>query len=279
MSIEELLKAMLSGAGPTGKGEQGAPSPLADLLGGALRGSQGPADLSRLLGGLLGGGADQEQAGIVEQTGLPAGLVQSALALVAGKLLAGRRAGAGQVESGVGGAVSLDDLLETMRSQGTVEENALRASGLPQELAAKTGIELPKAIQAIQAILALLTGKSAAKAPRRRSTAKSAEKGSTAKPRSAGRSSTPKAKSGQAPAGASKSSRAKKTDETAPTTPKKRSSTARTEQPAAKPNTRSRSTRTEEPATRPASRSRRPKTEEKPAEGLDDLLDKWEVTG
>ncbi len=279
MSIEELLKAMLGSAGPTGKGEQGVPNPLADLLGDILGGSQDPADLSGLLGGPLGGGADQEQAGIVEQTGLPAGLIQSALALVAGKLLAGRRAGAGQVESGVGGAVSLEGLLETMRSQGAVEENTLRASGLPQELAAKTGIDLPKAIQAIQAILALLTGKSAAKAPRRRSTAKSAEKGSSAKPRSAGRSATSKAKSGQAPAGTSKSSRAQKTDEAAPATPKRRSGTAKTEQPATKPTTRSRSTKTEEPAAKPATRPRRTKTEDKPKEGLDDLLDKWKVTG
>ncbi len=280
MSIEDLLKAMLSSAGPTGKDEKGTSSPLADLLGSMLGSGQGAPDLSGLLAGLLGGKADQETAGIVEQTGLPAGLLQSALALVAGKLAAGRRAGASQVESGVGGTVSLDNLLETMRSQGAVEENTLRASGLPQELAAKTGIDLPKAIQAIQAILALLTGKSAAKAPRKRSTAKSAEKGSTAKPRSTGRSATTKPKSEKAPGGTSRSSKVKKADETAPaTTPKRRSSTAKTEQPATKPASRSRSTKTEEPAAKPSTRPRRTKTEEKPKDNLDDMLDKWKVTG
>lgn len=280
MSIEDLLKAMLSGAGPMGKDERGTPSPLADLLGNMLGGGQGTPDLSGLLNSLLGGGTDREAAGLAEQTGLSASLLQSALALVAGKLMAGRRAGASQVESGVGGTVSLDNLLETMRSQGTVEESTLRASGLPQELAAKTGIDLPKAIQAVQAILALLTGKRAAKAPRKRSTAKSAEKGSTTRPRSTGRSSAAKPKSGEAPAGTSRSSKARKTDETAPATaPKRRSSTAGTEQPAAKPASRSRSTKTEEPAAKPSTRPRRTKTEEKPKDDLDDLLDKWKVSG
>lgn len=280
MSIEELLKAMLSSAGPTGKGEQSSPNPLADLLGGVLGGGQGTLDLSGLLAGLPGGKADQETAGNVEQTGLSASLIQSALALVAGKLVAGQRGGAGQVESGIGGAVSLDNLLETMRNQGAVEESTLRASGLPQELAAKTGIDLPKAIQAIQAILALLTGKRAAVAARKRSTGKSAEKGRTTKPRSTGRSATAKPKSEKAPGGTSRSSKAKKADETAPaTTPKRRSGTAGTEQPAAKPASRSRSTKTEEPAAKPSTRPRRTKTEEKPKDNLDDMLDKWKVSG
>ncbi|MGQ9489681.1 MAG: hypothetical protein ACUVS6_02975 [Anaerolineae bacterium] len=135
----------------------------------------------------MGRGPGQEEAAIVEQAGLPANLIQSALALVAGKLLADRRGVAGstasgQIESKIGGAVSLTDLLETMRNQGAVEESRLHASGLPQELAAKTGIDLPQAIRAIQAILAFLTGRSSAKSTRKSGTARGAGSQGAAKP-------------------------------------------------------------------------------------------------
>lgn len=150
-----------------------------------------------LLQAIMGSADSTKKGEITEQTGLSAGLAQSAITLVMGKLLAGGQPDtrpaaattAGEFTSGVAGteAPSLNSLLERMRSQGSVDETALTASGLPQELSAKAGIDLPQAIKAIEAILGLLTGKKAATTTKRR---KAASTKSATKPKAKAKTAT-----------------------------------------------------------------------------------------
>lgn len=154
--------------------------------------------IDALLQAIMGSPDSTKKGGIAEQTGLSAGLAQSAIALVMGKLLAGNQAATkadtgdkptGGFEAGVAGAgageetSSLAGLLERMRSQGAVDAGALQATGLPQELSAKAGIDLPQAIKAIEAILGLLTGKKATTA--KRTTKPKAKAKTTTKPKAA----------------------------------------------------------------------------------------------
>jgi len=70
-----------------------------------------------------------------------------------------------------------------------VDQEYLRSTGMPQELAAKTGLDINSAIKALQQVLAMLTGqkKETAKKPAKkkpRSTAKTAKESAAKKPKS-----------------------------------------------------------------------------------------------
>jgi len=160
MSIDDLIGELLGGSpsGETSEPDAGGP----DL--GGLAGGAGGLDLGALLGGLLGGGnaaapslpdltglagvlsgAFGEQGGgqpgldvigLAEGMGLSPSILQAAIPLVLGGLLKGN--------------------LPSRAGDQPLDEAALRATGVPQELAAKTGLELPKAVLTVQQVLAWL---------------------------------------------------------------------------------------------------------------------------
>lgn len=331
MNIEDLLQAMMGGMGKAdARTVEGG---LLDLLGGLLGGGKtaGGADPADLLRGLLGGGSGGGGStfSIAEETGLSPAVVQSALGLVMGKLLGGKRQGTAETlgatfESGIGASASapgsagnLDSLLERMRGGADVDAQALNATGLPQELAAKAGIDLPQAMKAIQAILALLTGSKAPTTKRRstKSTSSTAKSRSTGSASSAAKSGSSKGASSTAKSGSTKSTSSSKSTAKS-TTAKSSSGTARktaktAEDTKEKPATRTRrsstsSTEAQSTAERPGttSRTRKPaasaeekptakpsgttsRTRKKPTGGsggtssgeLDNILDGWSVSG
>jgi len=128
--VDDFLKALhdTSGAG------QSPENPLANLLGG-------------ILGGEAGGEADPI-SGVADQTGITPDIAQAVMALVAGQL-ASRQASGGDKAKSAG----LDELLEQVRGGQAVNETALKASGLPQNLAKSTGLDLSEAIRVLQKLL------------------------------------------------------------------------------------------------------------------------------
>lgn len=287
MSIDALLQAMLGGLGSAEKSKE--PSgvsgvSLAELLGSLNVGGsgQGGLDLGGILGGLLGSDADSE-TGLAAQTGLPANLAQSAIAMIAGKLLAG-----GQDREGAG---ALAGLLERMQSQEEVDEASLNATGLPQELAATAGIDLPEALKAVEAILALLTGSQTTSrrkkttGTRKSSTTRSrqAKSGTTksASPKSTTRSRT--ATDAAKPATKSTTRASKTTDAAKPATKSstRSSKTTDTTKPTTKSTARSSSktTGTAKPAAKSTTRASKTTDTAKSEGELDNLLDQWSVTG
>jgi len=152
LDLSALLGSLLGGGSPT---DSGSP----DL--GGLAGGAGGLDLGALLGGLLGGGnaaapslpdltglagvlsgASGEQGGgqpgldvngLAEGMGLSPSILQAAIPLVLGGLLKGNIPG-------------------RMGDQPP-DEAAVRATGVPQELAARTGLDLPKAVLTVQQVL------------------------------------------------------------------------------------------------------------------------------
>jgi hypothetical protein len=211
-------------------------------------GSAGLGGLGGLLGALLSQGApeadstgqtDAGVAGLVEGAGISPSLAQAAIALVLGSLL---RGGKGSEGGGIA---------ELMAQAGDrpLDDEAVKATGLPAQLSKDTGIDLPQAIQTIQQVLQWLrkatkplgsassgSTTTAAKKRRRKSTAKKTEKKETssgaAKPkRPRTSSSTAKAKPKAKPKTASSSTRPK-------AKPKKASSSTR---PKAKRKTSTRS--------------------------------------
>jgi len=203
-------------------------------------GAEGLAGLGGLLGGLLGQGApdagpaDQpspDAAGLAEGMGVSPSVAQAAMALVMGSLLRGSSA-----EGAKGGGLA--ELLRQSEDQ-PLDEEAVRATGLPEQLSRSTGLDLPKAIQTVQQLLAMLRkatkplGSAGASKPAGTTARKKRKKASSstrpkAKPKETSTSARPKAK----PKKASSSTRPK-------AKPKKASSSTR---PKAKPKKTSTST-------------------------------------
>jgi hypothetical protein len=110
--------------------------------------------LANLLDGILGGAVREEDAGtdasggIDAQAGITPDIAQAVMALVAGQRTSKGASGKDEAKSGV-----LDELLEQARGGEAVDETALRASGLPQNLAKSTGLDLSEAIRVLQKLL------------------------------------------------------------------------------------------------------------------------------
>jgi hypothetical protein len=188
----------------SGGGERGLD--LSSLFQGLLGEGVGPqpgsgsADLGGLgglLGALLGQGAPESEpvgqaesgiAGLVEGSGISPSVVQAAISLVLGSLLHG-----GSAEGSTGGGIAA---LMARPGDEPLDQDALKATGLPQQLSKETGLDLPKAIQTIQQVLQWLrkatkplgsasagSSTGAARKRRRKPTAKKKEKteASTAK--------------------------------------------------------------------------------------------------
>lgn len=143
-----------------GGGAAGAPGGMEDLLGSVLGGGQSSTGgMGGLLGALgagggtsMAGGADAFLApmvqGIADKLGLPPEIVQSAVSLVLGKLLSGKR--------GPGDPEGLE-LAQIMGQDGaSVDTEALRASGLVKELSDQTGVDADTAEATLQEVFNLM---------------------------------------------------------------------------------------------------------------------------
>ena len=131
--MDDFMKALRDAT----NGGQPSENPLANLLGGLLGGATGEED-----------GEADPVSGIAEQSGITPDIAQAVMALVAGQL-ASRQAG----EGGKAKSAGLDELLEQVRGGQVVDETALKASGLPQNLAKSTGLDLSEAIRVLQKLL------------------------------------------------------------------------------------------------------------------------------
>ncbi len=171
-----------------------AERPDTNSLGALMGGGGGGLDLGGLLGGLLRGNQeaveDGEASGFAE-LGLSPAVLQAGLALVLGRLKAG--------DSAASGGLDLGALLQRAGEEDAADEEAVAATGLPQQLAAMAGIDLGDALKAIQTILALLAGKKTT--TRKRST--------TSKSKARTKSSTTRKKAATAKATKSKAATSK----------------------------------------------------------------------
>ena len=184
LDLSSLIQG-LSGAG--GSQESGSP----DLSG-----------LGGLMSGLLGQGAPEAEpvqqpvpdaAGLAEGMGISPSAAQAALALVMGSLLQG-----GGAEGTEGG--SLAGRLAQLGDR-PLDEETVKATGLPEQLSRSTGLDLPKAVQTVQQILEMLrkvtkplgsAGAGATARKKRRKTSSSTRP--KAKPKKTTSSTRPKAK-------------------------------------------------------------------------------------
>lgn len=215
--LSGLLGSLLGGPSPQGGGQE---QPTGDLLSTLLGGLGGSATYTSGLadssppGGPLGSGSpsgslNQMLAPMIEQLtgnlGLSSGIAQSIVAFVLGKLLppraqeSERGIAAAQVRAGSLGelapAESLDvtRLLEQAGTEQGVDQDYLRSTSLPEELAKKAGLDVDTAVQALQQVLAMLMGQKTKRPARKRprSSAKETSKPSSRKkPRSTAKTSS-----------------------------------------------------------------------------------------
>jgi hypothetical protein len=187
LNLGGLFGALLGAAGPDDE-EGAAETPSTGLDGAALAG---------LLGGLLGGKTGNlDLESLVEQSGVSQSVIQAAIPLVLSALLGvgDRKAG----DAANAKSVTLADLLGQAAQGKGVEAESIAATGLPQELSARTGLDIPKAISAILAILKALgigSGKTSAK-PKSKRKAKAKPKTKPKPSASAKPKKKPKASSG-----------------------------------------------------------------------------------
>jgi hypothetical protein len=154
--MDELMQLL---GGNKGKAQQES-DPLGHLLAALLGGAEGKEGSSPagLLSSLLAGGAapaGDPVAGLAEQAQVTPAVVQAVLALLAGRLAG--EAGQGEAARKAAG-IDLSALLAQASSGEEPDPNALKASGLPQELMKTTGLDLSAAIKALQKLLPLLGG-------------------------------------------------------------------------------------------------------------------------
>lgn len=149
MTLESLFNVLTGG-----QQADNTERPDMDSLAALLGGGSGGLDLGGLLGGLLRGNpaeAEESEPSGFAELGLSPAVLQAGLALVLGRLKAG--------DSAASGGLDLGALLQRAGEEDQADEEAVAATGLPQQLASVAGIDLGDALKAIQAILALLAGK------------------------------------------------------------------------------------------------------------------------
>ena len=110
----------------------------------------------------------------------------------------------------VGESLDLDALAAQLNTEQGVDQEYLRSTGMPQELAAKTGLDTNTAIKALQQVLAMLMGqkKETAKNPAKKkpkSTGKTAKESAAKKPKSTAKKPKSTAKKPKSTAKTSKS--------------------------------------------------------------------------
>jgi len=131
--VDDFLKALRDAT----SGGQPSENPFANLLGGMLGGATGEE-----------GGEADPLSGIAEQSNITPDIAQAVMALIAGQLTSKPAGGRNDARS-----AGLDELLEQARGGQAVDETALKASGLPQNLVKSTGLDLSEAIRVLQKLL------------------------------------------------------------------------------------------------------------------------------
>ncbi len=140
-----------------------SPAPYTGTPAGAPQGGVGVGDI---LGAVMGGGSPGIGASpllapvsnlLAEKVGLPPVIAQAVVAFVLAKLMSGSGGGrpagrTGLVEEGPG----VQDLLQHTSSGRRLDTSTLAATGLPEELAQHTGMDVNTATQSLQHALELL---------------------------------------------------------------------------------------------------------------------------
>ena len=183
--LGDLMGALLGGgmspsqASPMGtqQGAGGLGDVMGALLGGGLQGSapsmgasagasQGAVGIGDILGAVLGGGSTGIASSpllapianlLSNKLGLPPVIAQAIVSFVLAKLMSGSSGGRavgrmGLVEEGP----AMQDLLEYAGSGQRLDTRTLAATGLPDELAQYTGLDVDTATQSLQQALKLL---------------------------------------------------------------------------------------------------------------------------
>jgi len=146
---------------------------LGSLLGGGAQGSipsmgapQGTTGIGDILGAVLGGGSTSIGASpllapiadlLAQKLGLPPAMAHAVLAFVLAKLVSGSSGGgpAGRMDL-VPEGPGMQDLLERASSGQRLDKLTLASTGLPEELAQHTGLDVDTASKSLQQALKLL---------------------------------------------------------------------------------------------------------------------------
>ena len=182
--LGDLMGTLLGGGAqsqgaPTGMQQEagGLGDLMGALLGGGLQGSapamgapagasQGGVGIGDILGAVLGGGSTGIASSpllapianlLSKKLGLPPVIAQAIVSFVLAKLMSGASGGravgrAGLVEEGP----AMQDLLEYAGSGQRLDTRTLAATGLPEELAQYTGLDVDTATASLQQALNLL---------------------------------------------------------------------------------------------------------------------------
>ncbi len=183
--LGDVMGALLGGGMQPSQGAPTAPQQgagnlgdvMGALLGGGMQGSapytgaqaaapQGGVGVGDILGAVLGGGGTSIGASpllapvsnlLSQKMGLPPVIAQAVVAFVLAKLMSGsiggRPAGRmGLMDEGPG----VQDLLQHTSSGRRLDTSTLAATGLPEELAQHTGMDVDTATQSLQHALELL---------------------------------------------------------------------------------------------------------------------------
>jgi hypothetical protein len=194
-TVEDLLKAMLGGAGSEDSSEEGGGDPLAALLSGMLGGGTGDAqdavaeagassglDAGDLLGALIGGSGQQGGGGLGGMLGALMGGMDSSgqsnplLGPIAGVLSdkvglspeISQMVVAFALDKLLGGgkekgdprsrAQGMEDILAHVDSEKGMDADYLRTTGMAEELAQQTGLDEDTATASLQEAFTLLGG-------------------------------------------------------------------------------------------------------------------------
>jgi hypothetical protein len=184
--MDDLLKALMSGAGSQQGGGQADDDPLADMLGGLMGGgtdsggadagdlleafmgggsSQGAGGMGDLLGALMGGGGGANTGtsallapmtdALAKKLGLPPEMAQMVVTFVVTQLLSGKRGGA---SGGGQGGFDLDDLMVRAASNEGLDVDYIQSTGMADELAEQTGRDSDTAARSLQETLQMMGG-------------------------------------------------------------------------------------------------------------------------
>jgi len=244
--LGDLLQAILGG------GVQSLATPGADRAE-----SDSEARSGSGLGGILSAVLEQ----LASEQNLPPEAAQSVVTFVVEKLFASRLRRAVGGVSGTGDQgqaqpaafeMELDGLLERAGTAEGVSQDDLRATTLPQELAAKSGLDLDTVIKALEMVMNVLAGKEIKPSPRpsaKKKAKKSTAKKTTAKKPTAKKSTAkktsakkPTAKKSTAKKTAAKKAAAKKSTAKKPAAKKSTAKKTTAKKPAAKKSTAKKTT-------------------------------------
>jgi hypothetical protein len=173
--IEDLLKAVLSGAGSQAGGGQVESDPLVDLLGGILGGGMSQSSqnipsaggFAGIANEIMGSGSSNNVTNslvapvstmLAKKLNLPPAIAQMVVTFVMGKLLSNAVGGVGASGRLGQGDLSLDELLANMDGGQGFDPDYLQSTGMVEALSRKTGLDHGTATESMQEVFAMLSG-------------------------------------------------------------------------------------------------------------------------